>query len=86
MINYCCSRCGEKVPRRYAYQVDVSDSNSIEILKRKKSYILCLACNVELESWMEEDEKEENQPSSIGTQKKIKLNHPSDQMEEEEDE
>lgn len=68
MISYCCSRCGEKVPVKYSHRVDVTDSHrvdvtdsdSIEILRRKKSYILCIACNVELESWMEEDEKEEN--------------------------
>lgn len=60
MINYCCSRCGEKVPVRYSRRVDVSDLDSIEILKQTKSYILCLACSIELESWMEEDEKEEN--------------------------
>lgn len=60
MINYCCSRCGEKVPVRYSYRVDVTDSDSIEILKQTKSYILCLACSIELESWMEEDKKEEN--------------------------
>ena len=60
MINYCCSRCGEKVPLEYAYRVDVTDSPTIKMLEQKKSYILCLACNVELESWMEEDEKEGN--------------------------
>lgn len=60
MINYCCSRCGEKVPLNYARRVDLSDSEPIEVLKQTKSYILCLSCSVELESWMEEDEKEEN--------------------------
>lgn len=60
MINYCCSRCGEKVPVEYSYRVDVLNSEPIEMLKRKKSYILCISCNVELERWMEEDEKEEN--------------------------
>lgn len=60
MISYCCSRCGEKVPVNYAYRVDVTNSDSIEMLKQTKSYILCLSCNVELECWMEEDEKEEN--------------------------
>jgi DNA-directed RNA polymerase subunit RPC12/RpoP len=59
MINYCCSRCGEKVPVKYSYQVDVSVLD-FEMLRRTKSYILCLACSVELESWMEEDEKENN--------------------------
>ncbi len=61
MINYCCSRCGEKVPLKHARKVDLSDSGSaIEMLKQTKSYILCLSCSVELESWMEEDEKEDN--------------------------
>lgn len=58
MINYCCSRCGEKVPVDYACRVDVTDSNYIEMLKQKKSYILCLSCSVKLDMWMEEDEKE----------------------------
>lgn len=86
MINYCCSRCGEKVPADYSHQVDLKDLNPGLRFKPRKSYILCLACRVDLESWMEEDEKEENQPSSIGPKEKIKLNHHSDQMEEEEDE
>lgn len=60
MINYCCSRCGAKVPVNYSYRVDVSDSHSIETLKRTKSYILCLSCNVELETWIEEDDKEDD--------------------------
>lgn len=59
MISYCCSRCGEKVPVEYSYRVDVSTSD-FGRLRKTKSYILCLACSVELECWMEEDEKEEN--------------------------
>ena len=31
---------------------------SITKIKRAKHYILCLSCSVELESWMEVDEKE----------------------------
>ena len=65
MISYCCSRCGEKVPVRYSYRVDVTDSDPMETLRRTKSYILCLSCSVELESWMEDDEKEKNNNERI---------------------
>lgn len=58
MINYCCSRCGEKVPTEHSYQVDITEPHPIDMLKQTKSYILCLACSVELECWMEEDAKE----------------------------
>lgn len=60
MINYCCSRCGKKVPVDYSHRVDLTDLNIMQVFKPKKSYILCLSCSVDLESWMEEDNKEEN--------------------------